>query len=184
MEVTLPEDTDPAIKRAFDESQRILGEAFAQVANASTKHSKEVRNRKYLAYSLKFGSLICAILITAGYLPHQLAIAIAVVYGVDTVLSNNKRLVFITQTANAYKAIENKLIRTHQTAQSSLLSESDEIKLAKKITALNQRLTKTVYTELQAVEQAVDQSDLETLQALSLDEEKLNLVMKQRKEEG
>lgn len=177
MEIELPPGSEH-IERAFNESQRILHEAFKESIQSSKRYGKEVANRKYLAYFLKFTSILCAILITAGYIPHQLAIAIAIIYAIDTVLSNSRRLISITQASKAYITIEKKLVRTHQTTQSTLFSESDQVELAKKITTLNNSLTKLAHNEFEAVETAIDKSDIETLQALSLDEEKLNMAMK------
>lgn len=178
MEIKLPDGTPPNIERAFNESQRILEEAFKESSQAALKYNKEVQNRKYLAYFLKFVSIVSAILITAGYLPHQLALAVAIIYAIDTVLSNSKRLVSIAQAAKAYATIEKKIVRTHQTEQSKLLAEPDPVEMTKKITTLNNGLTEEAHKEFKVVETAIDSSDIETLQALSLDEEKLNLAMK------
>ncbi len=178
MEFKLPDGTSPNIEMAFNESQRILDEAFKEASQASVKYNKEVKNRKYLAYFLKFVSIVSAILITAGYLPHQLALAVAIIYAIDTVLSNSKRLVSISQAAKAYKVIEKKLIRTHQTEQSKLFLEPNPVEMTKGITNLNNNLTEEAHAEFEVVETAIDSSDIETLQALSLDEEKLNLAMK------
>ena len=178
MEIKLPAGTPPNIERAFNESQRILDEAFSESIQSAQKYARETKNRKYLAYSLKFVSITCAILITAGYLPHQLALAVAIIYAIDTVLSNSKRLVSITQASKAYTTIEKKLVRNHQVEQNKLFSESDAVEMVKKITVLNIALTEEAHDEFRTVEYAIDKSDIETLQALSLDEEKLNVALK------
>ncbi|MFC2152189.1 hypothetical protein ACFLSE_06635 [Bacteroidota bacterium] len=178
MKIELPENTPDNIKRAFNESQRILNEAFEESTTSAKKYKSEVKRRKYLAYFLKIISGICALLITAGWLPHFLAIAVALIFLFDSVFSNSKRLVSIAQAEKAYVTIEKRIIRTHQTGQNKLIAEPDPILMATNITDFNIKLTEEAHNEFKTVETAIDKSDIETLQALSLDEEKLNLAMK------
>ena len=166
------------IALALENSQKIINEAFEEAKAGSKKFSKELNNRRYLAYSLKFISLLSAVFITAGLLPQYLAIVIAILYGIDSILSNSKRLIAIAYAKKAYENSEKKLIRTHQIEQAEIFKEADKIKLMEQQTELNIRLTKVAHTDFKTVEDAVDKSDIETLQTLSLDEEKLNELTK------
>lgn len=176
MEFVLPKDTPDYIKLSYDESVRIMGEVLIEAQTASKNYDKETNIRKYLAYALKFISLIGAVLITAGIFPHQLAICIVIIYGIDSALSNSKRLIAAKQAAIAYTTIEKKLVRTHQTKQTALFSEPDKIKRVKKITSLNNDLIAEAHKQFETVEEAIKVSDIQTLQALSLDEDKLHLA--------
>lgn len=178
MTITLPSDTPQNIAIAFNESQRILDEVFQECQLSYTKYKREIKIRKYLAYSLKIISVIGAVFITAGYIPHQLAIAIAVIYGIETALSNNKRLISIKTAQNAYTAIKNRVMRTHQVEQGKLFANPNQIEMIEKITSLNINLSSDAHNDFKIIEQAVNDSDIAILQALSLDEEKLNLARK------
>ena len=178
MEIKLPDGTPENVSRAYNESVRILGESNTTANSSVEKYEKEVNLRKYLGYSLKFISLVSAILITAGYIPHQLAIAIAIIYAIDATLSNSKRLIAIAQATKAFSAIGIKVARTHQTEQNKIwMKEANEVDAIKKITDLNIKLTEEAHSGFTAVETAINQSDMETLQALSLDEDKLNFAL-------
>lgn len=178
MGIELPEGTPENVSIAYNESIRILGETNTTANSSSKKYNKEVNLRKYLGYFLKFISLTSAIFITAGYLPHQLAIVIAIIYVVDATLSNSKRLVSIAQATKAFSSIGLNVARTHQTEQTKIfVAESNKVEAIKKITDLNIKLTEEANKSFTTIEIAINQSDIETLQALSLDEEKLNLAL-------
>jgi hypothetical protein len=113
MKIPLPPDTPQNLVTSFNESQRILGEAFIEAQTSANKYEKEMKIRKWIAYSLKGATVICTILITAGYIPHQLALIVVLLYGADTVLTNGKRLVSIVQASKAYTKAEKKVSRTH-----------------------------------------------------------------------
>lgn len=164
-------------KRAFDNAQRILGEAFLNAQRSSKEYSKELKRRKYLAYCLKFISALSAIMIiTWPSFSREFAITILVIYGVDQALSNNKRLISIAQAVKAYEGIVNKIVRTHQTSQGEIFRIENYQEIIQKLTDLNLQLTKEANLEFEIVEKAIDTSDIETLQALSLDEEKLKIA--------
>ncbi|TSJ47607.1 hypothetical protein [Fluviicola chungangensis] len=178
MEFELPEGTPENVSMAYNESVRILGETNTTANSSSTKFKKEVNLRKYLGYFFKFVSLTSAIFITAGYFPHQLAIGIAIIYVIDATLSNSKRLVSIVQATKAFSSIGLNVARTHQTEQTKIFAaEGNKVEAIKKITDLNIRLTEEANKSFTTIETAINQSDIETLQALSLDEEKLNLAL-------
>ncbi|RYE59468.1 MAG: hypothetical protein EOP48_00775 [Sphingobacteriales bacterium] len=98
-----------------------------------------------------------------------MALAVTITYAVDTVLSNSKRLIGIAQAAKAYITIEKKLVRSHKTEQAKLFSEPEPVEMAKKITSPNNKLIEDAQNEFKTVEAAIDQSDIEKLQSLSLD---------------
>lgn len=177
MEIKLPEGTPDNITRAYDESRRILNEVNTTANASSEKYRKGINARKYLGYFLKFTSGIGAILITAGFVPHQIAIAVAVVYTIDTTLSNSKRLVSVAQATKAFITMGLKTARTHQVEQNKIWAdEEDNVEAIKKITHLNIRLAEEANSTFETIEAAINKSDIETLQALSLNEDKLNLA--------
>jgi predicted nucleotidyltransferase component of viral defense system len=82
------------------------------------------------------------------------------------------------QTSKAYTKAEKKVSRTHQVELTEILRVENNMNKVNKLIDLNKNLTKDIYDTFTTIEAAVDKSDIELLQALSLDEDKLNIAKK------
>ena len=179
MEIELPPGTPDNVKMAFDESVRILADATKEGNLKADKYRKLKKRRELLGYILLGSSLIASVLITANLLPHQLAIAIAIIFAIDRTFSNSRRVVALAQAEQAFSRSVALMATTGQTEQAKIFSaEPDKVEMIKKITALNIRLAEEVHERFATAETAIGQSDIETLQALALDQDKLNTAMK------
>lgn len=166
-----------SIADSFVASQDLLEQMFKEALAGATKYGTRSARRKYLAIFLKGASLLSAVLIAYGVFPQQMAFVVVLIYGTDSLLSNGKQLVAWTQIEKAYSGVWRTLAWTHEIEQAKLKSIADEAEQLTKIAALNFKLVDDARNDFLLVQKAIDNSDMMTLQALSLDQDQLKSAL-------
>jgi hypothetical protein len=154
--------------------QNRFEEEYAQAEADHKKLSSEAKIRRFTAYFLKGLAIFGGIAVAAGlsgFWSHLVGIAIMAAVGIDSWLSNQKRLLLVTKAANAYK----RLLKTtrHEYNQSlapSLKLPETDPKRGEQIEAVIQEKTDKLFKEQQVIDAALEEEDLKLLNYLAMEE--------------
>jgi hypothetical protein len=157
--------------------QKVLGSEFEATQLRAKELAREGRRRRFVAYGLKAIAIFCSLALTVG-LPtlasQVIGVAIAAAVASDFLFSNHMRLITVVKATQAYRALERAVMSTHQGSLAPILDlkETSPEEAKKQLQVLNNSIVKLIHEETGKIEQALDESDIKALSALSLEGER------------
>jgi hypothetical protein len=133
--------------------------------------------RRWVAYLLKAIAIFGGIAVASGLeqqLAQKVGVAILMAAGVDLWLSNSKALVIYAQAVDSYDALRKRAERRHQTDLIPILVavEDEDAEASDKLVAMVGGLLDMCNVELERIEKALREGNLETLKALEIENKK------------
>jgi hypothetical protein len=155
--------------------QNRFSETHQKVSDDSKVISREAKLRRTLAYFLKavavFGGLAIAVGIPKEW-SQVVGILIAVAITVDSLFSNHRRLLSVTEASNAYKNLLRDIEQTYNIKLAEVLKTrktKGEAKAKDKLEALINNLLIQLQGEQSRIEKGLQDSDLKLLESIKLE---------------